>query len=98
MDDTMGQRLKKMRLERKLSQQQVATLIGVSRNTISAYETDLREPTYSKLIRLARIYRVSVETILGISEEEILHLNGLSKKERDLLKDIVDIFQGNKRK
>lgn len=38
-------RLKEVRAEKKLSQQDLATMVGVSRNTISSLETGQYEPT-----------------------------------------------------
>ena len=47
MDDKLilKNRLKEARAERKLSQNQLAELVGVSRNTISSIETGLFNPT-----------------------------------------------------
>ena len=38
-------RLKEVRAEKKISQQELATMVGVSRNTISSLETGQYEPT-----------------------------------------------------
>ena len=38
-------RLKEVRAEKKLSQQDLASMVGVSRNTISSLETGQYEPT-----------------------------------------------------
>ena len=47
MDDklTLKNRLKEVRAERKLSQSQLAEIVGVSRNTISSIETGQFNPT-----------------------------------------------------
>ena len=50
-------RLRQLRLDKRLRQDQVARLVGVSKGAISAYETDIRQPSYDVLIRLANLYR-----------------------------------------
>ena len=50
-------KLKEIRAERKLSQQELATLVGVSRNTISSLETGQYEPT----AKLAYILCIALE-------------------------------------
>lgn len=42
MVDSLGYKLKMLRIEKKLRQEQVADLIGVNKKQISAYETDAR--------------------------------------------------------
>jgi len=49
-------RLRQLRLDKRLRQDQVARLVGVSKGAISAYETDIRQPSYDVLIRLANLY------------------------------------------
>ena len=65
-------RLKQLRLDKQLRQEQVARLVGVSKGAISAYETDIRQPSYDVLIRLANLYRVSVDYLLGITDDRTL--------------------------
>ncbi len=43
-------RLKQLRLDKRLRQEQVARLVGVSKGAISAYETDIRQPSYMACI------------------------------------------------
>lgn len=44
MGELFGDKLKKLRLERELSQQQLADLLGTSKQVISRYETNQRTP------------------------------------------------------
>ncbi len=51
-------KLKEIRAEKKLSQQDLANLVGVSRNTISSLETGQYEPT----AKLAYVLCIALET------------------------------------
>lgn len=56
----MGERLRRLRLSRGLSLQDVAHAVGCHYSTISAYERGTRNPSQSALSRLAQLYQVSV--------------------------------------
>ena len=57
-------RIAELRTELKLSQTELAKKIGVSQQTISKYEQGIREPDIATLIRLAKIFNVSVDYLL----------------------------------
>ncbi|WP_018249756.1 helix-turn-helix domain-containing protein [Orenia marismortui] len=58
-------RIRQLRKENKLTQQQLADKIGVGRATIAGYETKGKEPGYDTLTKLAEIFDVSVDYLLG---------------------------------
>lgn len=64
----MGQKLKSLRLEHNFTMQRVATRIGVSNSAVSSYENSYRYPSYATLRKLARLYRVSTDYLLGMTE------------------------------
>ena len=51
----IGKILKTMRKSSKLSQEQVSTLVGYARNTISQYETGAFEPDFKTIEKIANI-------------------------------------------
>lgn len=61
----IGQRLKKLREEKNLTQAQVAKILGVSRTTYTQYETGKSEPDLATVSKLAEIYETSVDFLLG---------------------------------
>lgn len=64
---TMGfkERLKELRKQRELSQQNIADMLDVTKQTISQYERGVREPDYDNLLALCDIFNVSTDYILG---------------------------------
>ena len=56
--------LKSIRIERGMTQEQVADKIGLTRQAISAYESGKRQPGLDILISLAEFYNVEIEEIL----------------------------------
>lgn len=82
-------RLKQLRLDKHLRQDQVAALIGVTKSAISAYENDLRQPSYAVLVRFATLYRVSTDYLLGCSNNRTIDISGLTETEAALITEIV---------
>ena len=77
--------LKQLREAKKLTQTQVANYVGVSRSVISAYENDMRYPSYEILIRLSTLFGVSTDYLLGIEDRRYLDISELSDQEAALL-------------
>ena len=59
----MNNRLKELRKTQKLTQDELANAIGVSRQTINAIENDKYNPTLELAIRLARYLKIPVEEL-----------------------------------
>ncbi len=74
----LGAKLKTLRMDNHLRQEQVARLVGVDRSTVSLWENDQRQPPYGTLVRLANLYGVSTDFLLGQSENRLLDLSGLT--------------------
>lgn len=60
-----GARIRIMRNFLGLTQAELAEKVGVSKQAIATYETGKREPPFRNLIRLARIFKVSADWLLG---------------------------------
>ena len=63
---TYFQRLKDIREDHDLKQQDVADILGVRRQQISKWETGMQMMGVDKYIKLARYYNISVDYLLGL--------------------------------
>lgn len=64
-----GTRLKALRESKKITQQDLADLMGLSRATIAGYETSGKQPDQEKTIWLAKYFKVSTDYLLGVTED-----------------------------
>lgn len=95
---SLSDRLLELRKKKNLSQEDVADILGVSRQTISKWETGLSTPEFDKIEPLAKLFEVSVdELVTGIKiekenekEKEEIIVNRHSTKSVILL--IIGIF------
>lgn len=61
-------RLPEHRAESNITQAGLATLVGVSRQTINSIETGRFEPSLSLALKLAHLFNVPVENLFSLSE------------------------------
>ncbi len=67
--NTFAERLKYLRNEKELGQVELAHKLGVSKCIISYWENGLREPTMSNLIAIADFFHVSIDYLVGLTED-----------------------------
>ena len=69
MGENMEFRLKQLRKAKKISQLQLALDLNMNQNTISRYENMEREADYKTLVLFADYFDVSLDYLLGRSEQ-----------------------------
>jgi len=67
---TLGERIQTLRKEKGLSQEALGELLGVTRQSISKWESDLTVPELDKLIALSKELGVPIGVLLGLEEGE----------------------------
>ena len=67
--ETLGQTIKQLRTTKNLTQPQLANLIDVSNGIISIWENDINEPKASYIKKLAMVFNVSADYLLGLEDE-----------------------------
>ncbi|MCI8803111.1 MAG: helix-turn-helix transcriptional regulator [Oscillibacter sp.] len=64
-----SERLKELRTSRRLYQRELAELLGISIRGYQCYETGEHEPGVKKLIALADYYNVSIDYLVGRTDD-----------------------------
>ena len=65
----LGKVLKGLRKNANMTQQELAKELGISKSVISGYEQDARLPSTSLLLKIAKVFSVSVDYLCGIEQE-----------------------------
>jgi transcriptional regulator with XRE-family HTH domain len=68
---TLGYKLAKLRKEHNYTQEQLAAVLGVSRQSVSKWESDLAYPETDKLIRLSELFDCSLDYLLKGAEDGV---------------------------
>lgn len=72
---TFGEKLSKLRKENNYTQEQLADILGVSRQSVSKWESNMAYPETEKLIFLAKLFRCSTDYLLN---DECVSKNGVT--------------------
>lgn len=68
---SIGNRIKNCRTENQFTQKELANKLGLTPKMVSFYENDERIPPADILVKLASIFKVSTDYLLGIVEQKI---------------------------
>lgn len=76
----LGFRIKHLRIEKELTQEELANMIGMKKPTVSLYESNSRQPDYETLMKIADVFGVTIDGLLGRGD-----LFPLTKEEKRFL-------------
>ena len=82
--------IKELRIQRGLTQVQLASMLGVSKSVISSYENGIHLPPYDILVRLSNIFGVTCDYLIGATKIRYISTEGLSDTQIKALQSIVD--------
>lgn len=85
-----GTRLKNLRKQAGLTQQQLATQLGITKSVVSFYELQERSPSPEVLIKLASIFHVSADYLLGLDTRETIDVSDLDEKDIQAVRALVE--------
>ncbi len=91
-----GNRLKELRLQAGLTQKQLGERINVTKSVISYYELQERYPSPETLIKLADVFHVSVDFLLGRDSHRLIDVSDLSSEEIQSLQNIINVMKNKK--
>ena len=81
---TTGKKLKELRGQQGMSQQELADLLQIPRPAVSAIESGTRKVSSDELVRLAQIFHVSVDYLVGLEKKPTVNLPKSKPKSKKL--------------
>lgn len=104
-----SERLKKLRKDTGLTQVDVASKLGISQQAYASWERGVKKPTQDNLVKIAQVLNVSVDYLVGNSEEKTDELDniellfrmnskGLTEEEKKVFrKELIDFMEERKK-
>lgn len=83
-------RIRELRIQNNMTLAELARRLDISTASIKNWEKGLTHPTALYLKKMAYIFDVSVDYILEVENPRILSINGLTKKDRELLLKLIE--------
>lgn len=66
--EKLAEKLKELRIEKGLSQREVSSALGMTRNAFTNYENGYREPSLDNLKKICQFFNVSADYLLGLKD------------------------------
>lgn len=100
---TIGERIRSLRKDFKLTQEQLAELIEKTKSNVSGYENDKFEPSAQTIIALCKVFEISADFLLFGVENSVQKLEqneeiDISGQEIELVKKINKLNRDEKLK
>lgn len=104
-----SERLKKLRKDAGLTQVDVSEKLGISQPAYASWERGIKKPTQDNLVKIAQVLNVSIDYLVGNSEEKsdeldnielLFRMNskGLTEKEKEIFKkELIEFMEKRKK-
>ena len=86
----LNEQIQKVRIPNGMSQVDLAARLGISKQSVSNWENDNIQPSIDMLLKLARLFSVSTDYLLGLETRRYLEVSGLSETQLTHLQQIID--------
>ena len=88
---TLGEKIARQRKELNYTQEQLADILGVSRQSISKWESDIAYPETDKLIELGKLFDCSMDYLLKeeITEKHGVQTSGFTEKVEKIRRKVM---------
>ena len=105
---SFGRKLKLLREEKRMLQSELAGLLNLAPSSISMYEQDERDPDTSTVKKIAEIFNVSTDYLLGLTDEKEINepieiaanmgdkadLSEMTEKDKAYILDLIERLKG----
>ncbi len=92
MGKDFSEKIKRLRIEKGMTLEQVASVVGVGKSTVRKWETGMIENMgRDKIEKLAKALRVTPEYLMGWEEEKPAETSELSEKQKKVVQMIMEI-------
>lgn len=92
----LGDKIRNLRTSKNMTQKELSDRLGVSKSIISSYESGARYPSFDVLIKLARVFHVSTDYLLGLEKKRVLDVSDLTNTEIEAIEKLIEFFRDNK--
>ncbi len=92
----IADRIRYLRDKMGMTQTDLANRLGISRNAVNAWEMSTSTPTLDNVVEMSRIFHVSTDYLLSLSDQISVDISALDSTERELVLKLVDCLQEKK--
>lgn len=90
---SLNENIKRLRISQGMSQVEFATLVGVTKQCVSNWENDNVLPSIEMLVKIADIFKVKTDFLLGREPERSVDISGLTEEQAGHISLIIRDFE-----
>ena len=88
-----GDKLRALRMEKKLTQNDLAARLGIVGASVSSYEKNKQYPSVEVLIQLCQTFDVSADYLLGLSDDKNFNTSTLTDEQLQIVLRLINEFE-----
>lgn len=89
----LGERIYELRMAHGWNQVQLAEKLNITKQTVSNWENDNIQPSVEMLVRIAKLFRVSTDYLLGLDDTPNINVDGLPLSFVAHIAQIIDDYK-----
>ena len=95
----IADRIRYLRDKGGLTQTDLAKKLGISRSAVNSWEMSLSSPSVANIIEMTKIFHVSADYLLSLSDQMMIDISCLNSEEKEVILKLITCFEkaGNKK-
>lgn len=89
----LNEQINKLRTSKKMTLATLAERLGVTTSTVAAYENGSRNPSFDVLVKIAQIFNVTIDNLIGYTNRDLIDVSGLSLSQRDNVQNLIATYK-----
>lgn len=87
------EKIKNLRVNLGMNQVQLAKRLGITKSAVNSWETGTNSPSLSYIIKLAQIFGVSTDYLLGVNERLTVDITSLDEEQKQAVIFMIKLFE-----
>jgi len=87
------EKIKNLRVHSGMSQVQLAERLGITKSAVNAWEMGTNSPSLSYIIKLAQVFAVSTDYLLGVNERLTVDITNLDELQKQAVTLMIKLFE-----
>ena len=89
----IADRIRFAREQHGMTQTDLAKKLGISRSAVNLWEMSMSSPSLANIIEMTKIFGVSADYLLGISNDMVIDVSDLKNDQKEVLFRLLDCFK-----
>ena len=87
------EKIKDLRVNSGMNQVQLAKRLGITKSAVNSWETGTNSPSLLYIIKLAQIFGVSTDYLLGVNERLTVDITALDESQKQAVIFMIKLFE-----